>query len=263
MRCKEYYTSKIGETNYNFYGSKMTIIEFVDCKNVTIKFDNGYIMKTRYSEFKSGDIKNPYDKRVFGVGYHGIGTYKVSIKQKHTIQYHYWYDMLKRCYDKRYTDKHTTYKKITVCEEWHNFQVFSKWFDDNYYTVEGQRMELDKDIINPTSTQYNPDNCSFVPKIINTLFVKPNSENKSRDLPLGVEKYSEYKYVARVSKRIDGTRDTYKGFLNYVDAFKKYKEVKEDYIKEMADRYKDYIPEPLYKALYRYEVVDIYGIVTI
>lgn len=261
MRKKEYYTSKIGEVSYNFYGSKMTIIEFIDTKNITIEFENGYITKTRYSEFKSGEIKNPYDKRVFNVGYHGIGEYKVSVKQKHTIQYHYWYDMLKRCYDIRYTDKHTTYKEVTVCDEWHNFQTFAKWFDKNYYTVLDQRMELDKDILNPNSKQYNPNNCCFVPKDINTLFVTPNAENKTRDLPLGVDKIGKTSYNARVSKRLKGTRETHKGFSNYTDAFKKYKDVKESYIKEIANEYKQYIPKILYDALYRYEIFDIYGVV--
>lgn len=37
-------------------------------------------------------------------------------------------------------------------------------------------------------------------------------------------------------------------------AFQAYKKFKESYIKQVADEYKDKIPEKLYEALYKYEV---------
>ena len=46
--------------------------------------------------------------------------------------------------------------------------------------------------------------------------------------------------------------------LGYFDtaneAFEAYKKAKENYIKEVADEYKDKIPVELYKAMYAYEV---------
>ena len=38
------------------------------------------------------------------------------------------------------------------------------------------------------------------------------------------------------------------------EAFYAYKQFKENYIKEVADEYKDRIPQMLYEAMYRYEV---------
>ena len=38
------------------------------------------------------------------------------------------------------------------------------------------------------------------------------------------------------------------------EAFEVYKQAKEDYIKEVADEYKDIIPFELYKAMYDYKV---------
>ena len=38
------------------------------------------------------------------------------------------------------------------------------------------------------------------------------------------------------------------------EAFYAYKQFKENYIKEVADEYKDSIPQKLYEAMYRYEV---------
>ena len=47
-------------------------------------------------------------------------------------------------------------------------------------------------------------------------------------------------------------------YLGYYDtsqqAFEVYKQFKEDYIKEVADYYKDKIPKKLYDAMYKYEV---------
>lgn len=38
------------------------------------------------------------------------------------------------------------------------------------------------------------------------------------------------------------------------EAFLSYKKAKEDYIKEIADMYKDKIPQKLYDAMYKWEV---------
>ena len=245
---------RTGEVNYNFYGTKMTIINYINKNDITVEFENGYIVKSRYSEFKNGTIKNPYDKRVFGVGYHGEGDYKVSINQKHTIQYNYWYDMLKRCYDDNYKQKHPTYKNKTVCKEWHNFQVFAKWFDENYYTINGnERMELDKDILVRDNIEYNSETCIFVPKIINTILVKKDA-NRGQ-YPIGVTKKGN-KFHARCSKCRDNNH--YREFIGEFDsaeeAFYAYKKIKELYIKEVADEFRSQIPDKLYKALYNYEV---------
>ena len=38
------------------------------------------------------------------------------------------------------------------------------------------------------------------------------------------------------------------------EAFRAYKQFKEDYIKQVADEYKDKIPQKLYDAMYNYKV---------
>lgn len=39
-----------------------------------------------------------------------------------------------------------------------------------------------------------------------------------------------------------------------VEAYEVYKRAKENYIKQVADEYRSYIPNELYQALYKYEV---------
>ena len=248
---------RIGETKINNYGSKMEIIDYIDSKNITVKFENGYIVKGReYKDFKKGKIKSLYDKSVFGNGYIGEGKYLVKINGVQTKQYINWYNMIRRCYSESFHKKEPTYESCTVCEEWHNFQNFAKWFDENYYEC-GENLELDKDILNKSNKIYSPETCVLVPTRINLLFTK---RQKSRgEYPIGVS-YSkrEKKYQSRCNVfSYDEKICKFLGYYNTPEeAFYKYKEFKEDYIKKVAEEYKDVIPQNLYNAMYNY-VVEI------
>lgn len=56
--------------------------------------------------------------------------------------------MLERCYSDKLYKRYPTYRVCSVTEEWYNFQNFAKWYDENYYEVDDEKMELDKDICN-------------------------------------------------------------------------------------------------------------------
>ena len=71
--------NRVGEINYNTKGSRMKIIECINARNIVVIFDNGYKTKTEYSQFKKGQIKNPYDKTIYNVGYIGEGYYKLMV----------------------------------------------------------------------------------------------------------------------------------------------------------------------------------------
>jgi hypothetical protein len=100
---------------------------------------------------------------------------------------------------------------------------------------------------------YSPETCIFVPQEINNLFVKSNSIRGK--CPIGVtydEKYNKYRCGYQRGKRNNsiylGSFDTKK------EAFNAYKITKENYIKEIADKYKNKIPNKLYKAMYDWNV---------
>lgn len=245
--------NRVGEVNVNKYNSIMKIIEYNNAKDIIVEFENGHKVKSRYAEFKEGAIKSPYDKSMFGTGYLGIGDFKAVENGTHTKAYHYWYDMFKRCFDKKYKEKHNTYKNKVICEEWHDFQNFAKWYYENYYEVEDERMELDKDILYRDNKIYSPNTCIFVPKRINTLFIKCDSVRGK--YPIGVT-YNKNFYIARCSTLKNGKIDRVMigRYNNPLDAFYAYKSFKEKYIKEIADNYRDMIPKVLYDAMYDYEV---------
>lgn len=104
--------------------------------------------------------KDLYTPSVHGVGYMGEGKYKSTSKAYKT-----WKHMLTRCYDPKYHATRPTYKGCSVCTEWHNFQVFAKWFEDNY--IEGYH--LDKDSITKGNKEYSPSNCVFLSQAENTI----------------------------------------------------------------------------------------------
>jgi len=177
----------------------MTIVEYTDNKNMIVKFDgSGYLKKTNSSSFKKGAVKSPYCKSVCHRGYIGEGKYKIKVDGIVTKQYVDWHNMLQRCYSANFQATRPTYKDCTVCEEWHNFQVFAKWHDENYYEIESDSkrgMNLDKDILKKNNKVYCPEYCVYVPDRINLLFIKKNANRGN--LPIGVSKEGK-KYSAQI-----------------------------------------------------------------
>lgn len=232
----------------------MKIIKYKNANNIDILFiDDGYISKNRtYDEFQKGGIRNPYVPTVCNVGYIGEGIYKSIYKNKKTKIYQVWQSMLQRCYDNKLQEKYISYVDCTVCDEWHNFQNFAEWFEENYYEIENEIMQLDKDILIKGNKIYSPDTCIFVPQSINELFTK--RKNHRGKYPIGVR--CDKKTKKFVSQCHTGKKSQeYLGFFNTeLEAFKAYKEFKESYIKQVADEYKEKIPEKLYNAMYNYKV---------
>ena len=77
--------------------------------------------------------------------------------------YNRWHSMLDRCYNKNHP-RYKTYgeKGIRVCDEWHLFSNYMKWFDEN--NIDGY--EVDKDFCG--LKLYSPETCRFVSKSDNS-----------------------------------------------------------------------------------------------
>ena len=242
----------MGETALNNMGSVMFIVEYTTSMNIRVQFDDGYITSTTYWNFQNGLVRNPNDINVYGVGKIGSGKYKAIIKGECVAQYLTWNSMLDRCYSARSKVKRPAYKGCTVSEEWLNYQNFAKWYDDNYYELEGQEMALDKDILIKGNRIYSKDTCIFVPRNINSLFIGTN--NKRDNLPIGVQLLHDGRFMAMCSS--EGKAKNLGRFNTATEAFGYYKEYKESYIKLVADMYKGVIPSRLYDAMYRYEITS-------
>ncbi len=246
--------TRSGEIGFNKSNKQMRIIEYINSKNIKVEFEDGFITHCTYQQFKNSEVANPYDKNICEIGYIGEGEYKVKTKNKLTEQYITWSSMINRCYNEKYYKKYTTYIRCYTHDAWHNFQNFAKWFDENYYAVNDEEMHLDKDILIKGNTIYSPETCVFVPQNINQLFLK--SDKTRGEYPIGVNfRKDNGKFQARCCNN-NGTRE-HLGFYDdpYI-AFLVYKKYKENLIKQVADKYKNYIPDKLYQAMYNY-VVEI------
>lgn len=250
---------RVGERNVNNFGSEMVIIEYRKYSDIDVYFPE-YDWTTKnntYQNFKNGKIKSPYDKSVFGVGYLGEGEYESRENGKLTKVYATWCHMLERCYYEKYHKRYPTYIDCKVGEEWHNFQNFAKWYENNYYEVEGEIMCLDKDILIKHNKIYSPDTCVFVPQTINTLFVK-NNKNRGNSV-IGTSPMNG-KYMVTCSMfdfKTGKSKNEYLGrYKTQEKAFEVYKYYKEKNIKQIADYFKEQIPIKLYNALYNY-IVEI------
>ena len=197
------------------------------------------------------EYNNLYKPSVFGVGFLGQGKYKCKKDGKITKEYKEWNSMIERGFSEIYKNKYPSYKDVIVDEYFYNFQNYGYWREQNYYEIEGERMELDKDILIKNNKIYAPDKCIFVPQRINYLFTK--HQNARGNYPIGVtyDKRCD-KYIARCNTLNDRK---YLGRYNTPEeAFLAYKEFKEAYIKEIANEYKERIPNRLYEAMYEWKV---------
>lgn len=247
--------NRIGLTNISNQGCLMKIIEYNGYGDILVEFQDEYkfIQHTGFGCFLSGEVRNPYYPTVCGIGY--IGNAKVAINRKATPAYETWRGMIRRCYDEKLNSrtKNKTYKDCVVCDEWLCFENFKKWYNQNYYKIDNEQMHLEKDILCKGNKVYCPECCIFAPMRINELFTK--AQSKRNNLPIGVSIKKEHKIKIYSSVCSMYDKDKHLGYYdNPTDAFMAYKTFKENYIKEVADKYKDKIPQKLYDAMYRYEV---------
>jgi DNA-binding transcriptional regulator YiaG len=249
-----------GEVIVDRNGTPVKIVKYTNANDIIIEFQdkNKYQQKTRYDCFLSKRLNNPYYPIIYGIGYLGNGKYVCGENYKVNHSYRVWSDMIGRCYN---SSKMYYYcyggEGVKVCEEWHNYQNFAKWWEENYYQIENEKMVLDKDWINPKLKLYSPENCVIVPEYVNLLIIKNNKKSK---LPNGVS----YRKSGRGLKRYVANikcMDIKKTFYCFTpeEAFEKYKYEKEKHIKEIAEKYKDKIPLKLYTAMYKYKIKPYYG----
>ena len=236
----------------------MIITEYRKYSDIDIYFpEYDWIARNReYKDFRKGNIKCPYERRYFGVGYLGEGKYKTRENGKNTRVYDTWKGMLQRCYSNKSHERNPTYLGCKISEEFHNFQNFAEWFYNNYYEIEGEQMHLDKDILYKHNKVYSPNTCIFVPQRINSLFTK--RQNARGESVIGTSTCKNGKYQVQCHLINPKTGKSKYEHLGYYETqekgFEVYKCYKERNIKEVADYYKDKIPKKLYNVMYDYEV---------
>lgn len=220
------------------------VVNYTNYDDVTVKFvETGYETKTRMGNLKLGKVKDYLHPSIYGKGVLGEG-FKQSESQSYSFQL--WKNMLKRCYSEVSFKKSPSYEQCLTSETFNDYQQFKTWCNSQL-GFGNTGWELDKDILVKGNKVYSEDTCCFVPKEINLLLVK---HDKGRgDYLLGVDYHKNRKqFRARCS-------DKHLGWFNTeLEAFYVYKEAKETYIKEVAEKWKDQVDPRAYEALMKYEV---------
>ena len=238
------YTGAISKNNF---GTDMKIIQELPKGKCIIEFQDEHKLhkEINNTNFSNGNVKNPYDKTLYGIGYIGVGKYKVSGNDKSpvSIAYKFWFSLMERCYSEKRRWKYSAYDDKYMSEKWYNFQDFGAWLDDNYYEIKGEVMQLDKDILVKGNKVYSPDTCLIVPQRINMLFV----EKKNKwNFPSGIRMSKSGKYIASYNEVHLGTID------NLEQAIQIHDNAKRIHIRNIAEEYKGSISQKVYDALYNW-----------
>lgn len=240
---------EVGDVFNTKEGDKVEVVEYVKATKIVVKHRyRGHFTSVSADRLRKGMIKNPYWPSVFGVGYLGVGEHKTSEGGRHTPHYKSWQRMLQRAYCPQYQAKHPTYRGMGVCPDWHNFQTFSTWWEEQP-NAGRKGFTLDKDLIVGGNKEYGPKVCSFVPQEMNTIL---NDCSSARgDLPQGVSK-SRKGFRVRLNK--DGKEEHLGTFPTPEIAHELYCLAKEEYVAVVALRYKGDLRTEVYNYLVNYRI---------
>ena len=237
--CKSKLSGDFKILKYNGYG------------NVEIQFlKTGYEMVARLGDIKNGSIKDSYLPSVFGAGI--LGTkYPSKVNGVNTKEYEIWCNMLRRCYSDSFKKKQPTYEGCEVGDKFKSYEYFYEWCHIQIGFA-NKDWQLDKDLLIKGNKVYNESTCVFIPKDINSLLTK--SAASRGEYLIGVSWCNTKKaFVARVSRN-KGCSEHLGSFNTELEAFHAYKEAKESFVKEQANKWKGKIDERAYEALMNYQV---------
>lgn len=237
--------NRIGEKSINYQGIEMEIIEYRRHNDITVMFSDGTKRITSYKQFKLGTVKNLYFPSVYGIGFIG----EEYSNKGNEVVYKSWSHMLGRCYNKK-DSRYRFYGAtgVKVCEEWHNFSNYAKWYYDNYYVID-EKLSVDKDIINKDSKIYSPETCIIIPEKINQMFTKTDTEGNKK---IGVSKTQDGKYRAAISYTRNRVLKFYIDIGIYEkekDAISAYEKAYKEKWKNLIMEYKNKIPYGIFKIL--------------
>jgi hypothetical protein len=227
-----------GKSFISKYGEQYTVIDYKNCDNLTIMFNDGVTEFTKAVNIRNGNVPYGMRKTTLGIGYTGVGYHQVTENGKKTSAYLKWQAMLHRVYGKRYTSN-KCYDNTEVNSEWFNFQNFANWYHEQLNEVEyHDDFCLEKDIIVPNSNLYSKDTCCIVPYEINIAIQlgEPSRYRFDRDC-----------WVVSLDRKYGGRLRYSSSNKEIADNFYFYE--KDTYIKFLVDKNKKYLKDDVINAL--------------
>ena len=227
----------------NNYGD-FKIIKYLSANKVLVKFlkTGTEVWCTKKSAF-DGNVKDKYFPTICGVGYYGNALPKRSCP-KIERAYSVWFKMLSRCYDAR-NKQSKNYGDCSVSENFTSFEYFLSWYLSQVGSDKGN-WQLDKDLLVKGNRVYSEDTCCLVPVEINNLLTRYTKESGTCKGVYYNKKLG--KFSAHLLGRYIGL------FSTELEAFQVYKQAKESYIKDVANKWKDQIDIRVYNSLISWEI---------
>lgn len=237
---------KVGDRFKNTKGSEYVVVDYKNYENITVEFcdDNKYRTIKSADCVKAGNIKNPFQPLLFGIGYFGVGPHKSKAgpaKQGYPNlpAYSSWVNMLSRCYDKNYISHHI-YENTKVHVDWHCFQTFADWYSKQLLNARWpDRTCTDKDILGD-GTVYSSYNCCLVPACINTAVTTSHG---------GIYLQGVIKSTNGLYRVISGYSCSDDRFSDEKTAHMAFVEAKSEKIKQLANEYKEFLRPDVYETL--------------
>lgn len=247
LECKLKYEGVMFQTKIS---GDVIVEKYINNKEVYIVFiDTGYRTVAHMGNIVRGDVKDKLKPTVFGVGITGDVSNKIAGGEVFK-EYKLWSKMLQRCYDIKLHERYNTYVGCTVSDNFRYFQYFKEWCN-NQIGFNQPSFELDKDLLLKGNKIYSEDTCLFLPHHINSTLTKSNKARGKYPIGVTVDKRGG-NFFAQMTVGDEHKKFGYSSTPE--GAFRAYKEAKEAYIKELAEKWKDQIDPRAYNALVNYKV---------
>ena len=249
------YKDCVGRVYKSLNSGDFKVLKYNGARDVEIQFvSTNFETSVELGNIRNGKVKDPYLPSVCGVGI--VGTeYPINEGGVLTKEYVLWTGMLERCYSDTYKKKRPTYEGCEVSENFKHYSYFYEWCHKQIgFGVDGNGnpFQLDKDLLIKGNKVYSENVCVFIPSEINSLLVK-RTASRGEHL-IGVYWHKKGKaFRAQVNKN-KGKPEHLGSFNTELEAFNAYKQAKESFVKEQANKWKDKIDTRAYEALMNYEV---------
>lgn len=232
----------VGDTFTSNQGYKIEVLEYRGCYEILVKLNGPEITYPTVGSgaLRAGKVSSPYHPTVHNKGYKGEGKF-VGTKYKKVFST--WSNIISRVGSS--DPKYRAWSDCMLDQNWLNFQNFAEWYTNQPYWEEN--LQVDKDL--SKSKIYSPDTCVLLPPYINKSL---NLKKFNRDgLPIGVS-IKRKKFAASLS--YFGKKKHLGVYSTVEEAFIVYKNAKESYLKELAEKYNDLLSEKAYNLLVNYTV---------
>lgn len=192
-----------------------------------------YTVTVRKEAIQKGVVFYPYGKMKDGC-YKGDGKWDYSPKNPYM---QLWCGVRLRTLNEKFKQEHKSYLNCTLCPEWMCLQNFCDWADSTYpKSFPDIDWEIDKDFLS-SSGVYSPETCCWLPKELN-LFLSRMTERPIYEKK-GLKGSSFILYVREGTEVYKEKNGHYIGsYPTYEDAVIKWKEVKQNRLSTLIEKYR-------------------------